>query len=191
MHLEYIEDQTYSGRSFTQIPLLPAEYTGCKFLNCDFSNADISGIQFHDCEFQSCNLSLVTITKTAFSSVRFKQCKMLGQHYEHCSPFGFSVDFEDCMLDHSSFYRVKMKKSNFKGCKLLEVDFTECDLTSAIFENSDLIGATFEQTMLEKADLRSSFNYIIDPERNRLKKARFSLSGCKGLLTKYGILISD
>jgi len=69
------------------------------------------------------------------------------------------------------------------------VDLTECDLASAVFDHCDLAGATFENTILEKADLRTSFNYSIDPERNRVKKAKFSLQGLPGLLNKYDIEI--
>jgi hypothetical protein len=45
----------------------------------------------------------------------------------------------------------------------------------------------FEGTNLEKTDFRSAFNYSLDPEINRMKKARFSLPGVTGLLGKYGI----
>jgi len=38
-------------------------------------------------------------------------------------------------------------------------------------------------------DFRTSVNYSLDPERNRIKKARFSLSGIAGLLDKYDIEI--
>jgi hypothetical protein len=51
------------------------------------------------------------------------------------------------------------------------------------------MGATFESTIIEKADFRTSFNYSIDPEKNRIKKARFSLAGIAGLLDKYDIEI--
>jgi hypothetical protein len=49
----------------------------------------------------------------------------------------------------------------------------------------------FENSILEKVDFRSSFNYIIDPETNRIKKARFSLPGVTGLLAKYDIEIDN
>jgi len=70
-----------------------------------------------------------------------------------------------------------------------ETDFTETDLTSTIFETCDLQRAIFYATILEKADFRSSFNYSLDPERNRIKKARFSRLGIAGLLDKYNIEI--
>jgi hypothetical protein len=49
--------------------------------------------------------------------------------------------------------------------------------------------ANFEQTTLEKSDFRTSYNYSINPELNRIKKAKFSLNAIAGLLTKYDIVI--
>jgi uncharacterized protein YjbI with pentapeptide repeats len=70
------------------------------------------------------------------------------------------------------------------------VDFTDCDLTGSIFDNCDLTMATFENTIIEKADFRTSFNYSIDLNINRVKKAKFSLLGLAGLLDKYDIDIT-
>lgn len=70
-----------------------------------------------------------------------------------------------------------------------EVDFVESDLSNAVFDNCDLRGAIFDKSILEKADFRTAYNYSINPENNRLKKARFSISGVAGLLDKYGIEI--
>ena len=64
------------------------------------------------------------------------------------------------------------------------------DLSYALFEDCDLSGARFENTILEHADLRTTVNYNIDPELNRIKKAKFSMSGLYGLLEKYDIDIS-
>jgi len=49
--------------------------------------------------------------------------------------------------------------------------------------------AIFQKTVLEKADFRSAFNYSIDPDQNRITKARFSRLGVVGLLDKYRIEI--
>ncbi len=70
-----------------------------------------------------------------------------------------------------------------------ETDFAEADLTNAIFDTCNLEQANFDRTTLEKADFRSSYNYTIDPEINRVKKAKFSVFGISGLLTKYDIEI--
>ena len=74
---------------------------------------------------------------------------------------------------------------------LSEVDFTECDLSEAKFINCDLTGAKFEQTILEKADFSTAYNFAIDPEINQMKKAKFSSFGLPGLLVKYGLEIKD
>jgi uncharacterized protein YjbI with pentapeptide repeats len=72
---------------------------------------------------------------------------------------------------------------------LQETDFTETDLSASLFDNCDLQRAIFHKTMLEKTDFCTSFHFSIDPENNRIKKARFSIIGVVGLLDKYGIEI--
>jgi fluoroquinolone resistance protein len=190
MALEYFENKTFDKINFTLNPITKGEYEQCWFINCDFSNSDLSEIRFLDCEFESCNLSLANLNKTAFQNVKFSNCKMLGLHFENCNDFGFSVSFNACNLSHSSFYKTKLKKTVFKDLNLQEVDFAECDLTSSVFDNCDLTGVIFDNTIIEKADFRTSFNFSINPETNRIKKARFSVTGLAGLLDKYDIEIS-
>ena len=84
-----------------------------------------------------------------------------------------------------------MKKTVFRDSLLVETDFAGADLSGATFDNCDLAHAVFENTILEKADLRTSYNYSIDPETNRIKKARFSVTGIAGLLEKYDIEIES
>ena len=122
---------------------------------------------------------------------------MLGLNFGDCNDFGFVVSFDTCILKHSSFVsmatslkqRIRLKQTVFKNSQLEEVDFTECDLTSAVFDNCDLTKAIFKDTILEKADFRTASNYSIDPELNRIKRAKFSRLGIAGLLDKYDIEI--
>jgi uncharacterized protein YjbI with pentapeptide repeats len=72
---------------------------------------------------------------------------------------------------------------------LKQVDFSEVELTESIFNSCDLMGAIFEKTNLVKVDLRKALHYSIDPENNKLKKAKFSYPGVIGLLEKYEIII--
>ena len=85
--------------------------------------------------------------------------------------------------------RLNLKNTQFTDCNLQETDFTGTDLTGATFDNCDLTRATFDHTILEKADFRSAYNFSINPETNRIRKARFSLAGLVGLLDVYGIEI--
>jgi uncharacterized protein YjbI with pentapeptide repeats len=71
------------------------------------------------------------------------------------------------------------------------VDFTDADLSAAIFDACDLTKSKFENTNLEKADLRTAFNYSINPEINKVKKAKFSLPAVIGLLDKHDIEIES
>jgi uncharacterized protein YjbI with pentapeptide repeats len=189
MDKEYIEDEHFTGIDYTSGKLPGAEYENCRFINCNFSSQDLSKINFTGCEFSGCNLSLATLHKTAFRDARFKDCKLLGLHFDACHDILFSVMFDNCVLNLSSFYKRKLKNTRFINSTMQEVDFTEADLGGALFENCDLSKTVFDNTILDKADFRSAFNYSIDPERNRLKKARFSVPGVTGLLDKYDIVI--
>jgi len=187
--MENFYDQTFDKVDLKTNPLQKGEYESCTFKNCDLSEADLADTRFIECTFINCNLSLAKFKKTSFQDAKFKDCKMLGLRFEHCEPFNLSLGFDNCQLNHSSFYQVKLKKTAFKNCQLQESDFTESDLSGAILDNCDIARSTFENTILERADLRTAYNYSIDPESNRIKKARFSLQGLPGLLGKYDIEI--
>jgi uncharacterized protein YjbI with pentapeptide repeats len=116
---------------------------------------------------------------------------MLGLRFDTSNEFGLAFSFENCNLNHASFFKTKIKKTVFKQTQLQETDFAACDLTGAVFDRCDLSRAQFDQTNLEKTDFRTSGNYSINPELNRMKKAKFSLSGLPGLLEKYDIYIED
>lgn len=193
----FIEEKTFDKIDFKQVPLGKGEYEYCTFLNCELSDADLSELKFSECEFSGCNLSLAKLTQTGLKDIKFKNCKMLGLNFGECSQFGFAVKFDTCILNHSSFSnpespmnkRVRFRQTVFKNSQLYEVDFTECDLSCSVFDKCDLSRTIFERTILEKADFRTAFNYSIDPELNRIKKAKFSRSGIAGLLEKYDIEI--
>ena len=189
MQETYIQDKVFNGIDFTQNPLGKGEYENCTFSQCNFADADISGFRFIDCGFDNCNVSLAKLDKTVLRDIKFKDCKMLGLRFDTCHEFGLSFSFDGCQLDHSSFYKRSLKKTVFKNSELKEADFAEADLTSAVFDNCDLSQAVFDHTILEKADFSTSYNYSIDPEINRIKKAKFSILGISGLLGKYDINI--
>jgi uncharacterized protein YjbI with pentapeptide repeats len=165
------------------------EYEGVTFENEDFSDNDLSGILFIECTFKGCNLSNAILRKTTFREVSFSDCKMLGLHFEDCTPFFVPPVFNHCQLNLSTFTECKLPGISFRNCILEEVDFTSADLSGANFDGCDLQKAVFEHTDLSKADLRHAFHYLIDPTRNKVKKARFSLEGTPGLLAYFGVVI--
>lgn len=187
--MSFNEQKIFERINYSENPLPKGEYDHCSFVNCNFSGTDLSGINFTECEFNGCNLSLTKTIQTAIRNITFKDCKLMGIHFARCNEFLFAANFENCILDHSSFYKRNLKNTKFINCILKEVDFTECNLSNSIFDHCDLLNTTFDNTILEKADLISSYNYAINPETNRIKKAKFSIAGAIGLLRQYDIEI--
>jgi fluoroquinolone resistance protein len=185
--ITYIQDQIFEKDDLVG----KGEYESCTFRNGDFSDKDLSGFKFIDCIFLGCNFSLAKLNKTSFQDVKFQDCKMLGLRFDNCNEFGLSFTFDNCQLNHASFYQMKIKKTIFKNSQLQEVDFAQADLSQAVFENCNLAQASFDHTILEKTDFRTAYNYSIDPEINRIKKAKFSVLGLSGLLDKYDIDIES
>lgn len=185
----YIEEKEFDKLVFTEKPPEKGEYEYCTFSNCDFSSSDLTQIIFSECEFINCNLSMAKLTGTALRNVKFIDCKMLGINFENCNKFGLGISFENCVANHCIFYKTKLRKTHFKNSQLHETDFAECDLTNSTFDNCDLTRATFENTILENVNFKTAYNFEIDPEINRIKKARFSIENISGLLTKYDIRI--
>lgn len=187
MNQDYIEQQLFTGQDYTEKALAKGEYDNCNFRNCKFAGSDLSGIRFMECTFAGCDLSNVAVNKTSFQETVFKSCKMLGFRFDICDQLGLTIRFEECQLDHSSFYQVKLNHTVFLKSSLKEVDFTESDLRNTILDQCDLLGATFDHTNLERANLSTAHNYSIDPENNPVRGAKFSLPSVMGLLHKYQI----
>ncbi len=189
MDQAYITDIEYLNRNFATKPLDKGDYENCKFANCAFPNTDLSDINFIECEFSNCDLSSVTLSNTGLKEVIFNSCKILGVHFEQCNTFLLNMEFNNCLLNLSSFYRLELAGINITDCELKEADFTGTDLSGSTIKGCDLNGTTFENTILEKADLRESYNYSIDPALNKIKKAKFSMPEVIGLLAAYDIKV--
>lgn len=187
MERPYIEDKAFERMNFSETALVKGDYECCTFSSCDLSNADLSDFRFIDCSFTACNLSNAVLTKASFQEADFKECKMLGLPFDTCNPLGLTLSFENCQLNHASFFRVKLGRIRFINCALQEVDFTEANLNGAHFDQCDLLNSIFENTLLEKADFTTAFNYTFDPENNYLRGAKFSMPSVTGLLNKYDI----
>jgi fluoroquinolone resistance protein len=183
------ENRTFENIDVSKQRLSAKEYDTCAFVHCDMSGADLSHVTFSDCTFMSCDLSNALTAKTVLHGVLFSACKLLGVHFDHCNTFLLSMAFENCNVDFSSFFKVNLRKTTFNRSTFHEADFSGADLTGSLFDHCDLSRATFNDSILEKADLRTSYNYVIDPEANRVKKAKVSMTGLPGLLQKYDLEI--
>ena len=132
---------------------------------------------------------MVNLFKTSFNSILFLNSKLIGLHFEDCNQFTFDVRFENCNLNLSSFFKLKIKKTKFINSSLQDVEFNQTDLTSSQFENCNLLNSKFINSILENVDFKTSYNFSIDLEMNKVKGAKFSIQNIIGLLDKYDIEI--
>lgn len=173
---------------FTQSSL-EGEYYRCTFRNCNFSGMRIGKVLFEQCRFEHCNLSLVMANNTSWQEAAFYECKMTGTNLAASNGFSLSFRFEGCILSYAIFQELKLQDTHFIRCILQEAEFSGANLSGAVFRECDLSRAVFNHTNLEGADLSTALYYSINPNLNRLRKARFSRYGLEGLLSSFGIEI--
>ena len=183
------DNKTFEASTYAEKVIKGSEFHSCIFKKCDFTNSEFLNSKFVDCIFEGCNLSMMKLDGSTLNNAIFKHCKILGVNFTPCQDFLFTVRFESCFLDYSSFMDKKMLKTNFIQTSLKEVSFTRTNLSGSVFDQTDLMNAVFNQTDLTGVNFVTAFNYIIDPELNNIKKAIFSADGLAGLLNKYQIKI--
>lgn len=186
---QFFIDEVYKNLDFRTTPFQQGEYDNCTFSKCRFSELYLSNTQFVECEFDNCDFSGAHLKNCSFKEVAFFQSKLIGLHFFECLAFLLSFDFEECNLSYASFQNLDIKKTRFKKCNLEQTDFSDTNLSEALLDNCNLKNALFENTNLEKANLYSSYNIHMDPDKNRLKNAIFSTNGALSLLSKHQIVI--
>ncbi|MES2417134.1 MAG: pentapeptide repeat-containing protein [Bacteroidota bacterium] len=187
----YYANQRFEKVSFPAKGSIETQFEKCTFKNCDFTTTDFIGCDFANTTFEDCNLSMVKFGHIGLDAVHFIGCKMVGADFSAAKDFLFEVAFTNCILDYAAFMKKKNRKCPFINCSLKGADFSEADLTESTFDNCDLTAAVFMRSILNSANFASAYNFTIDPERNSLRKAKFSTAGLAGLLTTYGIVVSE
>ncbi|MGQ2984755.1 pentapeptide repeat-containing protein [Flavobacterium sp.] len=187
----YIIDQQITGRIYNPEDIMYKDFERCTFMQCDLSACSFTGVAFIDCNFISCNFSEAKINYVGLRGAIFDNCNFTGVNFSMVDKLFFSVEFKNCRLDHTKFYTLAIKSTVFTDCSLIAVDFMNTDLTGVLFDNCNLHKAVFVDSIANKADFSTSYNFSIDPERNKLRRARFSQDGLKGLLEKYEIVVVD
>lgn len=184
----FVEDKDFKNHNQA---LEKGEYLNCNFSNCDFSNLDFSHFLFDNCTFTDCNLSSVKLLNTSLQIVEFINSKIMGVVFQNVNTFLLDISFDNCILDFSSFYDLKLPKTNFLNSTLNEVDFSNTVLIGSSFDNSFLRRSVFFNTDLRKVDFRLAKEFSLDPEHNKIKEAKFNRLDLASLLEKYEILIDN
>ena len=177
------------SKDFSNKWLDETEYENIKFLNCDFTNARLNGIEFIDCTFESCNFSNAILDTASLKNCIFHECKLLGVSFSAIRDFGFEIHMKQCNLSFASFDKKKVYKSTFQHCNMEGVNFTQADLSKSKLSECNMLDALFNNTNLSGVDFRSNTNFVIHPETNNIKKARFQSQDLRRLLVGYNILI--
>lgn len=189
MSANYIIDAQITDKLYDVQDIMYKDFERCTFINCNFSNADFLGVAFTDCIFINCTFTEAKINYVSLRDASFTKCNFTGVNFSMVDSLLFSVEFKDCILDYAKFYTLKLKGTLFTNCSLTAVDFMKSDLTDVIFDNCNLHKSVFSDTIANKADFTTSYNFSIDPEKNKLRKAKFSYAGLKGLLDKYDLIV--
>ncbi|MVM37821.1 pentapeptide repeat-containing protein [Spirosoma sp. HMF3257] len=185
----------YYKQVFTPLVELPDQWVNQEFEHCTFKKLDLSRIEctnsnFINCRFDDCNLTRVGLGNVKLYDVSFFSCKLAYVDFGQCNAFGFHVNFQECQLDNTAFLNRKLKKAKFVDCSIIEAHFIRCELVGALFKNCNLEFAKFDGNDLTQVDFSSSYNIELNPDENKVKKAKFSLQNLPGLLTKYDLIIN-
>lgn len=182
-----LEGQVIKSENFAKRKLDWCCFNECAFENCDFSESDLRKTRFCICTFINCNLSLTKLEGCRFQEVKFVDCKIVGAEFFKCDKTFFSADFKNCLAQYCNFSDLNMKNTSFSGSKLRDGHFTNTLLSGADFSDVDLTGTTFHNCDLCKADFSKASRYDIDPQTNKIKKAKFSFPEAVGLLRAFDI----
>jgi fluoroquinolone resistance protein len=172
-----------------------SEFQDCVFIRCFFPETVFHKCRFVNCVFRQCDLSLVKVAESSFSSVRFEDTKGIGINWTEADwtlcRRGDSLEFYRCAISHSTFIGLRLPGLRIRECVAADVDFREADLSGANFAGTDLAKSMFGRTNLSKADLSRARNYALDPGKNNLKQAKFSLPEAMALLYGLDIILTE
>jgi fluoroquinolone resistance protein len=199
--MESLQSKTeFSGETFERLNLVDTDVSGrrfydCHFAHCNFSAAKLIDCLFDGCSFTECNLSNAVVKRSAFREVLFKSCKLVGIDWPSAKwpsvALSGLIEFDECILNGSSFFGLTLQELKMEACQVHEVDFTETDCVDASFIQSNFESSTFHQTNLTRADFTDATNYQIDVFTNRIDDATFSLPDAINLLRSLPIKVID
>ena len=163
-------------------------FDNCTFVKCDFTQSVMQGCKFTECTFINCDLSLASLKSCTFNDVTFEKSKLIGISWSSCDE-PYDVFFDTCNISQNSFHMMDLRSMKFKDSLIEDCGFEECDLEKAIFDNCDLKFTTFDNNKLKKANFETSRNYLIDPKKNDIENAVFSLPEALSFLSLLPIKI--
>jgi uncharacterized protein YjbI with pentapeptide repeats len=190
------DQEQFQGENLDRQQLSQVLFYECAFSDCSFVETTFAQCRFVGCDFQDCDLSLFNPVGSIFSGVSFSSSKLVGVDWTHAAWSETQIDtplhFENCLLNHSTFYGLGLEQAKFSSCAARDVDFRECCLVRADFGGTALEKSLFSHTDLTGADLSRARNYAINPQVNILTGAKFSMPEALSLIYNLDIeLVED
>jgi len=191
------DDGDYAGRTFRGVKaagtvVQNVVFADCIFDRCAFSTTQFLRCSFTGCSFRTSDLSLARFTSSRFVDASFSESKLIGIDWPsvtHVRALPLTIGFDSCVVSHSSFAGLNLRRLRLERCVAERVDFGGADLTDAVLRETDFSAATFDDTTLTGADFRGAHGYVIDPRTNRVARAKFSMPDAVGLLLALGVVI--
>jgi len=146
----------------------------------------------------SCNLSIALSNCKLFCSIEatttlthrvFNNCKIMGVDFTKCDTLMIDFSMDECKIKNCLFSNLNLKKCNFYKSEVMESDFVNTNLSGSNLSESNFSGSLFHNTNLFKVNLIKSINYNINPLKNNIKEADFSLPEAMTLLNAFQITI--
>ena len=188
-------NQVFNLLQMAASQIVSSEFFDCVFKDCSFAETEFIKCRFVDCTFQKCDLGLVQMPECSFSGTVFEHSKCIGINWAQADwptpRLGKPIRFKACAISHSTFIGLNLEGIQIVDSIAPDVDFREANLSPADFSGTDLSESLFNQTNLSQADLSRARNYLIDPAKNELKGARFSLPEAMSLLYNMDIELTD
>lgn len=188
---QVLENRQFVDLDFTGELISKSEFNKCNFEKCNFSGAILKNVIFIDCKFKVCNLSNTKVNNSGWRGVEFSRCKIIGVSWRDINKLLLSWHFVDCLIEYCDFNELEMKGVVFEKCQLKNCDMNRVDLQGSKFLDTNLEGTVFQNTNLAKADLRTANYYYIDPTKNNVKNAKFSIPEVVNLLAGFGIEVDN
>lgn len=189
-------DEHYQ-QSFRSTAILTSAGTGDLFESCEFiglrptpgEHLRLTGLRFEDCTFRDCDLSGATLGEAAFQDCTFEECKLSGLRWDEVRALNFACSWLRCNLSFSVFSGRDLMKCEFNGSNLREADLERTVCNGLVFDGCDLTGAQWSEASCLKSDFRGAVGLSMDPARVRLRGARFTTEGLRGLVAHHGLTV--
>jgi len=191
------DTQEFKGLAIAKGQIEQKEFNACTFIKCSFPETAFINCRFTDCTFQKCDLRMISLTGCSFKNTRFEESQVIGVNWTETAwarsktVFTKPVDFVGCVISHSTFLGLNLKKVALTKCIAHNVSFESANLSQTNCTSTDFKDSRFLHTDLTEADFTGATHYAIAANLNTLKKTKFSLPEAMSLLYSLDIVLTE